>query len=72
MKKKKDWRTILIGVITAADAIYQLYPADIIPDVVPVAGQADDTIALVANVLITVGLLIGKYRKYKEIDEKNA
>lgn len=46
MKKGKDWRTAIIIIITVVDIIYQLTPADFIPDAVPVLGQIDDSILL--------------------------
>ena len=63
MKKKKDPRIIALVLITIADVIYQLVPVDVIPDVIPVAGQVDDSIAVLINVLTAVRLTMSKHKE---------
>ncbi len=66
MKKGKDWRTAIIIIITVVDIIYQLIPADFIPDAVPVLGQIDDSIGIIINLLVAIRLHVGKYKKALE------
>ena len=65
-EKKQGWRTAIIVILTIADIIYQLVPVDFIPDAVPVAGQIDDSIGVLLNVLVAVGLEAGKFKKKRE------
>ena len=67
MKKKIDSRVIAIIVITMLDVVYQLLPVDIIPDVAPVVGQIDDSVALLINVLTAIRLTTSQFKGTKEI-----
>ena len=69
MKKGKDWRTIVVIIITIIDIAYQLIPVDFIPDAIPVLGQIDDSIGVIINLLVAVRLQTTKYRK--ALEDKN-
>ncbi|MBN2303214.1 MAG: DUF1232 domain-containing protein [Anaerolineae bacterium] len=45
-----DWGTkVGIAILVILTALYTLSPLDAIPDIIPVAGQVDDLVALVAG-----------------------
>ena len=68
MKKKTDSRAIIIIILTILDIAYQLLPVDIIPDVAPIVGQIDDSIALLINVLAAVRLTMAQFKQVKGIE----
>lgn len=63
MKKKSNWETKILLLITILDTIYQISPVDLISDVIPVVGQLDDTAVMVVNVIAAAGLIGHKIKK---------
>lgn len=57
---EKMIKGIKVAIVIAAAILYGVWPADIIPDLVPIFGLLDDLAAVIAGVVMAVSVVHDK------------
>ena len=63
--------SLVSSVIAIISALYVISPADLIPDLIPVAGQSDDLAALFSAIVTAVSAYIARKKSQAPVEEKN-